>query len=72
MKSRGIKDLYLPKGVARHVKFMLFCALFAPIWGLIIDVEINWQYLLPTFLIMFIDMEVIYSLSKKIFTFEYH
>jgi len=71
MKSRGIKDLYLPKGVALHVKFMLFCVLFSPLWGLIIGADINWRYLLPTFLIMLVDMEVIYLLSKKIFIFEY-
>ncbi len=71
MKSRGIKDLYLPKVVASHVKNMLFCALFTPIWGLIIGAEINRNFLLPTFLIMFVAMEVIYVISKKFFIFKF-
>jgi len=41
MKTRGIKDLYLPKGIAKHVKFILFCAAFTPIWGLIIKADLT-------------------------------
>ena len=70
MKTRGIKDLYLPKGIASHVKNLLFCVLFTPIWGLIIKAELDKDFLLFTFLIMFTAMETIYLLSKKIFVFK--
>jgi len=66
MKTRGIKDLYLPKRIAKHVKFLLFCAVFTPIWGLIINVELTINFLLYTFTIMYIGMEVVYAISQKI------
>ena len=28
-----MKDLYLPKRISLHVKYLLFCAIFTPIWG---------------------------------------
>jgi hypothetical protein len=66
MKTRGIRDLYLPKRIARHVKFLLFCAAFTPIWGLIIKVELNKNFLVYTFIIMCIGMEIVYAISQKI------
>lgn len=59
MKTRGLKDLYLPKSIAPHVKLLLFCALFAPIWGMIIKVELTWSFLFSTALVMIVDLELI-------------
>ena len=48
----------------RHIKFLLFCAVFTPIWGLIIGVELTKSYLIATFLMMCIMMEILYPLAK--------
>ena len=69
MKTHGIKDLYLPKNIARHVKYLLFCAAFTPVWGLIINAELNKSFLFHTFLIVFVNMEIMAFLATKIFTF---
>jgi len=66
MKTRRIRDLYLPKRIAKHVKFFLFCAAFTPIWGLIIKAELTKNFLLHTFIIMIIGIEVVYAISRKI------
>jgi hypothetical protein len=66
MKTRGIRDLYMPIRIAKHVKFLLFCAAFTPIWGLIIKAELTKNFLLYTFIIMSIGMEVVYAISRKI------
>ncbi len=66
MKTRGIKDLYLPKGIAKHVKFILFCAAFTPIWGLITRVELDKNYLLSTFIVMCIVIEIVNLISHRI------
>jgi len=66
MKTRGIRDLYLPRRIARHVKFVLFCAAFTPIWGLIIRAELTKNFLAYTFIIMYVGMEVVYAISRKI------
>ena len=72
MKTRGIKDFYLPKKIALHIKFLLFCAAFTPIWGLIIKVELSKNFLINTFIIMYIGMEVLYFISQKIFVFKFN
>jgi hypothetical protein len=66
MKTQGIKDLYLPSKIAKHLKFIIFCAAFTPIWGLIIKAELNKDFLLNTFIIMCVVIEVVYPLSNKI------
>lgn len=66
MKTQGIKDLYLPGKIAKHIKFILFCAAFTPIWGLIIKADLNKDFLLNTFIIMCIVIEVVYPLSNMI------
>ncbi len=70
MKTRGIKDLYLPQNIAIHVKYLLFCAAFTPIWGLIIKAELSKFFLLNTFLMMFVMMEILAPLAKRIFDFK--
>lgn len=67
MKTRGIQDLYLPEQWARHVKYILFCVVFTPIWGVIIRVELNKSFLVATFLMMFATMEILAPLSRWIF-----
>jgi len=66
MKTQGLKDLYLPKLIARHVKFLLFCAAFTPIWGMIINTELNKDFLFSTFVVMLITIELVYLVSQKI------
>ncbi len=70
MKTLGIKDLYLPQNIAIHVKYLLFCAAFTPIWGLIIKAELSKSFLLSTFLMMFVMMEIMAPLAKRIFEFK--
>jgi len=70
MKTRGIKDLYLPQNIARHVKYLLFCAAFTPIWGLIIKVELTKSFLIVTFLMMFVMMEILAPLSTRLFEYK--
>lgn len=72
MKTRGIKDLYLPQNKARHVKYLLFCAAFTPLWGLIIKVELTKSFLLATFLMMFIMMEILSPLADRLFEYKAH
>jgi len=66
MKTRGIKDLYMPRSIALHMKIMLFCALFTPLWGLIINTELNNEFLLGTFLITWTDIEILWYIQLKI------
>jgi hypothetical protein len=70
MKTRGITDLYLPQNIARHVKYLLFCAAFTPIWGVIIKVELTKTFLTATFLMMFLMIEILTPLSNMIFEFK--
>lgn len=69
MKTRGIKDLYLPKSISIHVKYLLFCAIFTPLWGLFINAELDKFFLLVTFSIMFVTIEIVGFLADKIFIF---
>lgn len=66
MKTRGLKDLYLPEKVARHVKIILFCAIFSPLWGLYIN-EFNGASLIGTFCMMLADIEIILFISNRWF-----
>lgn len=70
MKTRGIKELYLPQRIAKHVKYLLFCTAFTPIWGLIIKVELTKSFLIATFLMMFGMMEILAPLSKRLFEYK--
>jgi hypothetical protein len=70
MKTRGIKDFYLPQNIANHLKYLLFCAAFTPIWGLIIKVELTKTFLIATLLMMFVNMEILVPLSNRIFEFK--
>ena len=62
MKTRGIKDLYLPQRFAFHVKLLLFCAAFTLIWGFFIKNEHSSILLIGTFSVMFFDLEIVYFL----------
>lgn len=59
--------MYLPGDLARHVKYFLFCVVFTPIWGIIINVELTRSYLTATCLMMFAIMEIVAPLSRWIF-----
>jgi len=66
MKTRGLKDLYLPKGIAKHVKIILFCAAFTPLWGLYIN-QFSSVFLIGNFCMMLVDIEIVLYLAKKFF-----
>ncbi len=66
MKTRGLKDLYLPKGISKHVKILLFCAAFTPLWGLYIN-EFSSVFLIGNFCMMLFDIEVVLYIAKKWF-----
>src|ERR1035437_8756254 len=65
MKTRGIKDLYLPKSISIHVKYLLICAAFTPLWGLFINEHSN-IFLIGTFSMMLVDLEIIRLLTTRI------
>lgn len=56
--------------IKKHLKYLLICALFTPIWGLIIKVELNISYLIPTFVMMFIMIEILGPISERLFTYK--
>jgi len=66
MKTRGIKDFYLPANVAFHVKIILGCAIFTPIWGLFVK-ELSYVFLIGTFCMMLADIEIILLISNRVF-----
>lgn len=70
MKTRGIKDLYLPKSISIHVKILLFCAIITPLWGLFAKVEFNSIFLIGTFLMALADIEIILFISNRISKFK--
>ncbi|MBN2349771.1 MAG: histidine kinase [Bacteroidales bacterium] len=70
MKARELKNSYLPKSISTHIKMILFCAIFTPIWGLIIKADLSRFFLIATFLIMFVNMEILFFLANKIFEFK--
>jgi sensor histidine kinase YesM len=66
MKTRGIKDLYLPKSISIHVKYLLICAAFTPLWGVFINEHSN-IFLIGTFSMMLADLEIIRLFTNKMF-----
>ncbi len=69
MKTRGLQDLFLPPRWAVHARMLLFCALFTPLWGLIIGQRQTLFFLVATFSMMFVEIEILYALSRKLFSF---
>ncbi len=67
MNSMESKATFLSPKWVRHLKFFLFCALFTPLWGLIIGVELTSSFLLATFVMMSIMMELLFPISRKLF-----
>lgn len=65
-RTRGIKDFYLPGNIAFHVKIMLGCAIFTPLWGLYVK-ELSSVFLIGTFCMMLADIEIILLLSNRVF-----
>ncbi|HYX08323.1 MAG TPA: histidine kinase [Bacteroidales bacterium] len=66
MKTRGIKDLYLPDGIAFHVKIIILCAIFTPIWGLYMN-EFSLVFLIGTFSMTVANVEIILFISRRYF-----
>lgn len=60
MKTRGIKDLFLPANVAIHVKIVLGSFIIGLIWGLIIKAEINQTFFISIVPILIFDLEMAY------------
>lgn len=69
MKTNLLKNKYLPKGISVHIIIILFCAVFTPLWGLFIGAELKMDFLISTFLIMMVDIEIMGVLSVRIFRF---
>jgi len=69
MKARDIKNFYLPKNISKHVKYILLCAVFTPLLGLIIQQDINSFFLIIVFITMFVSIEIIAYIASKIFIF---
>lgn len=57
----------IPKKLSAQLAIFLFCAVFAPLWGLLIDEELTREYLVGIFLTMVIDIEIVWLLVIKIF-----
>ncbi len=51
------------KSIALHVKIVLLCALFAPLWNLLMIKELNMEFLLGTFFITWADIEILLFLQ---------
>ncbi|MDD2559094.1 MAG: histidine kinase [Bacteroidales bacterium] len=69
MKTRGIKDLYLPQKVAFHVKLIIISLVSSVLWGFIIKAEITIGFLILMFSILIVDLEIAYLLiawAKKL------
>jgi sensor histidine kinase YesM len=60
MKTRGIKDLYLPQNVAIHLKIVLSTFVIGLVWGLIIKVELNQAFFIFIVPILIFDLEIAY------------
>ena len=65
-RTRGIIDFYLPRNIAFHVKIILGCAIFTPLWGLFIKEQSN-IFLIGTFFMMLADIEIILLISNRVF-----
>jgi two-component system LytT family sensor kinase len=68
MKTRGIKDLYLPQSISTHVKILLICAAFSPLWGLYMN-QFNSGFIIGTFAMMILDLEIFYFILNRISVF---
>lgn len=60
MKTRGIKDLYLPQNVAIHVKILLSTFVIGLVWGLIMKAELNQTFFISIVPILIFDLEMAY------------
>jgi len=58
--------LYLPKSISIHVKYLLICAAFTPLWGVFINEHSN-IFLIGTFSMMLADLEIIRLFTNKMF-----
>ncbi len=67
MKPNQSKSKFLPAKWVLHIRFFLFCAAFTPLWGLIIGAELTPSFLLATFVMMFIMMEILFPISRRLF-----
>ncbi len=64
MKSRGIKDLYLPQELAFHVKLLLFCASFSIIWSYFTNAGFGITSIIGLCSIMIFDLEIAHYILK--------
>lgn len=62
MKTRGLKDLYLPQKLAFQVKLLLFCTVFSFVWSYFIAGKFDNLFIIGTFSIMVFDLEIIFLL----------
>lgn len=69
MKTRGLKELSVPKNIAIHGKMLLFCLIATPMLGLILNTELNADFLVGTFSMMFIEIEILAFLAIKLLAF---
>ena len=60
MKTRGIRDLYMPQKIAFHVKLLLFSGVFALAWAFVFKVENKTQHIIAMVSIMVFELEVFY------------
>ena len=60
--------MYLPKSISIHVKYLLICAAFTPLWGVFINEHSN-IFLIGTFSMMLADLEIIRLFTDKMFKF---
>lgn len=58
--------MYLPKSISIHVKYLLICAAFTPLWGVFINEHSN-IFLIGTFSMMLADLEIIRLFTNKMF-----
>jgi sensor histidine kinase YesM len=62
----GITNLYLPKKIAFHVKIILICVLFTPIWAMYMK-EFSSIFYIGTFSMAIINIELMMFVSNKFF-----
>lgn len=69
MKSRGIKDLYLPQKLAFHIKLIIVSVVLSLVWGLFIKAEITTRFFIHMCSILIVDFEIAFLLivwAKKL------
>jgi hypothetical protein len=74
MKTPNLKTEIIKGKLNKHIKIILFCAVFTPLWGLVLKLThkpdfaiLNFDFLFGTFFMMVADIEIIMLLSVKIF-----